>query len=246
MQRRARFDQHGALVEHLVTLAHRVGDIAVAEVEAELVRIPLAAGGMPMPVGEASRVLTITMRRSGRWSSAVNLLTRQAAELDTTEARTAAVRSTLLLTAAYSAAMGQDRTTALALLDEAEEEVERRPEAPSGLFTGEATRAQVDVYRIGVLNSPGTPDEGVEIAADLNIDLIPTAERRARAATDTARMWHALGDGQKTFNALRRVEQEAPQEVRRPALRALTSDLLYGPGRVQGLREFAVRTGALA
>ncbi|WP_327322549.1 helix-turn-helix domain-containing protein [Streptomyces sp. NBC_01210] len=204
------------------------------------------ASGMSVPVGEASRVLAITMRRSGRWSSAVHLLTGQAAELDTTQARTAAVRSTLLLTAAYSAATGQDRTTALALLDEADEDVERRPEAPSGLFTVEATRAQVDVYRIGVLNSLGTPDEGVKIAADLNIDLMPTAERRARAWTDTARMWHALGDGQQTFDALRRVEQEAPQEVRRPALRALTSDLLYGPGRVQGLREFAVRTGALA
>ncbi|MFF1834171.1 hypothetical protein ACFVXE_08190 [Streptomyces sp. NPDC058231] len=51
---------------------------------------------------------------------------------------------------------------------------------------------------------------------------------------------------QQTFAALRHVEQEAPQEVRRPALRALTSGLLYGPARVQGLREFAVRTGAVA
>lgn len=203
------------------------------------------ASGMPVPVGEASRVLAITMRRSGRWSSAVDLLTREAAELDTADARTGAVRTTLLLTAAYSAATGQDRTTALALLDEAEEDAKRRPEAPNGLFTVEATHAQVDVYRIGVLNALGTPDEGVKIATDLNVDLMPTAERRARAWTDTARMWHALGDSQQTFASLRRVEQEAPQEVRRPALRALTSDLLYGPARVQGLREFAVRTGAL-
>ncbi|WP_043224572.1 hypothetical protein [Streptomyces sp. NRRL F-5193] len=58
-------------------------------------------------------------------------------------------------------------------------------------------------------------------------------------------MWHALGDGQQTFAALRRVEQEADQEVRRPALRALTASLLYGPARVQGLRDFAVRTGAV-
>ncbi|MFJ2267775.1 multiprotein-bridging factor 1 family protein [Streptomyces sp. NPDC087849] len=38
--------------------------------------------GTPVPVGEASRVPAITMRRSGRWSSAVHLLTREAAELD--------------------------------------------------------------------------------------------------------------------------------------------------------------------
>ncbi|MFD7507510.1 helix-turn-helix domain-containing protein [Streptomyces sp. NPDC059850] len=203
------------------------------------------ASGTPVPVGEATRVLAITMRRSGRWSSAVHLLTREAAELDTTDTRTGAVRTTLLLTAAYSAAAGGDRTTALTLLDEAGEEVERRP-APGGLFTVDATRTQVDVYRIGVFNTLGTPDDGVKIAAGLNIGRMPTAERRARAWTDTARMWHALGDGQQTFAALRRVEQEAPQEAQRPALRALTSDLLYRPARVEGLRELAVRTGALA
>ncbi|MFD6181406.1 hypothetical protein [Streptomyces goshikiensis] len=123
--------------------------------------------------------------------------------------------------------------------------VGRRPQAPGGLFTVEATKTQVDVYRIGVHNTLGTPDEGVEIARGLNIGLSPTAERRARAWTDTARMWHALGNGQEAFAALRLVEQEAAQEVRRPALRALTSNLFYSPARVQGLREFAVRTGAV-
>ncbi|MFJ4854047.1 multiprotein-bridging factor 1 family protein [Streptomyces sp. NPDC088730] len=201
--------------------------------------------GSPVPVGEASRVLAITMRRSGRWSSAVQFLTREAAELDAAEQRSAAVRTTLLLTGAYSAATGGNRSTSLALLDEAEEDVRRLPDIP-GLFTVEATRAQVDIYRIGALNALGTPDEGVNVAAGLNIGHILTAERRARAWTDIARMHHAMGDAPQTFTALRHVEQEAPQEVRRPALRALTSDLLYGPARVQGLREFAARTGALA
>lgn len=137
---------------------------------------------------------------------------------------------------------------ALAVLDEADETVGRRPQAqaPGGLFTVDAIKTQVAVYVTGVLNTLGTPDEGVEIARGLNIDLMPTAERRARAWTDTARMWHALGDGQQAFAALRRVEQEAAQEVRRPALRALTTSLLYGPARVQGLRDFAVRTGVVA
>ncbi|MCB5170135.1 helix-turn-helix domain-containing protein [Streptomyces bambusae] len=202
------------------------------------------ASGMPIPVGEAARVLAITMRRSGNCSSAVSFLTTETAALDPAEERTAAVRTTLLLTAAYSAAAGGDRATALSLLDEADETVERWPQAPGGLFTVEATKTQAAVYRIGVHTTLGTPDEAVEIARGLNIDLMPTAERRARAWTDTARMWHALGHGQQAFTALRHVEQEAAQEVRRPALRALTSNLLYGPTRVEGLREFAVRTGA--
>ncbi|MFD6469639.1 XRE family transcriptional regulator [Streptomyces goshikiensis] len=205
------------------------------------------ASGMPVPVGEAARVLAITMRRSGNCSSAVTFLTTQAADLDPAAERTAAVRTTLLLTAAYSAAAGGDRSTALCLLDEADETLDQHPQAaPGGLFTVDATKTQAAVYRIGVHNTLGTPDEGVGIARGLDVSLMPTAERRARAWTDTARMWHALGNGPQAFAALRRVEQEAAQEVRRPALRALTSSLLSSPARVPGLREFAARTGAVA
>ncbi|MEU5498476.1 helix-turn-helix domain-containing protein [Streptomyces griseofuscus] len=201
--------------------------------------------GMPVAVGEASRQLAIAMRRSGRSTAAVHLLTKEAEDLDASRDHTGAVRTTLLLTGAYSAATGRDRSMALSLLEEAEREAGRRP-AVQGFFTVEASRTQVDVYRIGVLNALGTPDEAVSVAARLNVDRMPTAERRARAWTDVARMWNALGDGKQTFTALRRVEQEAPQEVRRPSLRALTAGLLYGPTRIEGVREFAARTGALA
>jgi transcriptional regulator with XRE-family HTH domain len=203
------------------------------------------SSGIPVAVGEASRVLAIAMRRSGRPSAAVHLLTKEADDLDADRDHTGAVRTTLLLTSAYSAATGRDRSTALSLLEEAEQEAGRRPTVP-GLFTVEATRTQVDVYRIGVLNVLGTPDEAVKVAARLDVSHLPTPERRARAWTDVARMWNALGDGRQTFAALRQVEQEAPQEVRRPALRALTAGLLYGPTRVEGVQEFAARTGALA
>ena len=202
------------------------------------------ASGHPVPIGESSRVVAITMRRSGRSPAAVRLLTQEAADLDVGQSPTGAVRTTLLLTAAYTAASGRDRATALGLLDEAQEETERHRAVP-GLFTVDISRTQVDVYRIGVLNALGTPDEGVKVVEKLNIDSMPTAERRARAWTDTARMWHALGDQPQTFAALRKVEQEAPQEARRPALRALTADLLHTPARVPGVREFAARTGAL-
>ncbi len=201
--------------------------------------------GIPVAVGEASRQLAIAMRRSGRSTAAVHLLTREAEDLDASRDHTGAVRTTLLLTGAYSAATGRDRSTALSLLEEAEQETGRHPAVP-GLFTVEATRTQVDAYRISVLNALGTPDEAVTVANRLNIGRMATAERRARAWTDVARMWNALGNGKQTFAALRRVEREAPQEVRRPALRALTAGLLYGPTRIEGIREFAARTGALA
>ncbi|MEU6172931.1 helix-turn-helix transcriptional regulator [Streptantibioticus parmotrematis] len=202
------------------------------------------ATGHPVPIGEASRVLAITMRRSGQCQAAVRLLTDQAADLDATRAAGSAVRASLMLTAAYTAATAQDRTTALGLLTAADDATVDEPSA-AGLFTVDATRAQVDVYRVGVLTVLGTPDEAVPIARRIDVAALPTPERRARAWTDTARMWHALGNDEQTYTALRHIEQEAPQEVRRPAVRALTTGVLYGPARVPGLREFAVRTGAV-
>ncbi|MFJ7209665.1 XRE family transcriptional regulator [Streptomyces sp. NPDC098789] len=203
------------------------------------------ASGLPIPVGEAVRVPAITMRRSGNCASAVRFLTTEAAALDPTTERTGAVRTTLLLTAAYSAAAGSDRASSLDPLGEADEIIERRPHTPNGLFTVEATKTMSALYRIGVHTTLGTPDEGVQIVQGLNISLLTTPERRARAWTDIARMWHALGNSEQAFTALRRVEEEAAQEVRRPALRALTTSLLYSPTRVTGLRDFAVRTGAV-
>lgn len=150
--------------------------------------------GHPVPVGEAARVLAITMRRSGQCSAAVRLLAHEATGLDAGQAQTGAVRTTLMLTASYTAATGGDHTTALNLLDEAAEETKRRRAVP-GLFTVEATQNQVDGYRISVFNALGTPDEGVSVASRLVIDQMPSPERRARTWTDTARMWHALGNG---------------------------------------------------
>lgn len=128
----------------------------------------------------------------------------------------------------------------------AEQSVAKLPAAGPGtvLFTVDATITQASLYWIGVHNALGTPDEGVRHAAAIDPARLPTAERRARLGTDTARMWHQLGDHRRTFASLRLVEQAAPEEVRRPALRALTADLLYGPVPLPGLRDFARRTGA--
>lgn len=243
---RARDEAHLALARAYVLAAELATKqhSDAAWVAADRALSAARSSGIPVAVGEASRQLAIAMRRSGRSTAAVHLLTREASDLDPSHDQTAAIRTTLLLTGAYSAATGKDRSTALSLMEEAGQEADRRPAVP-GLFTVEATRTQVDAYRISVLNALGTPDEGVDIAARLDVDRMPTAERRARAWTDIARMWNALGDAPQTFAALQRVEQEAPQEVRRPALRALTAGLLYGPTRVEGVREFAARTDAL-
>ncbi|MFI6056096.1 helix-turn-helix domain-containing protein [Streptomyces violascens] len=212
------------------------------------------ASGDPRPLSDAARVLAITMRRAGRSSAAVDFLARTAtslvAEKGHPQADTLAARTCLLMTAAYTAATGGRRSTALDLLQEAEESADRilatQNGQPAGLFTISASPAEVAMYRISSLTVLGTPDDAVTYVRRVDPTQLANTERVARYLTDTARMWHQLGDNRSTFSALRAIEHTAPEEVQRPAIRTLTADLLYAPGSLPGLREFAVRTGAVA
>ncbi|MEU3568432.1 helix-turn-helix transcriptional regulator [Kitasatospora sp. NPDC036755] len=205
------------------------------------------ASGDPVVRGEAARVLAITMRRAGRPAAAVDLLRRTAESLDQAPGDTSrAVAASLLMTASYTAACGQRRADALELMAGAEDAVGRLTAAErqrTDLFTVDATNAQADLYWIGVHTALGTPDEAVPYAARIAPARLPTTERRARYGTDCARMWHRLGDRHRTLAALQFTERVAPEEARRPALRALTADLLYAPVTVAGVRELAARTG---
>ncbi|MFB8167712.1 helix-turn-helix domain-containing protein [Kitasatospora purpeofusca] len=206
------------------------------------------ASGHPVVHGEAARVLAITMRRAGRPSAAVDLLRRTADSLERDGDQVSrAVAATLLMTAAYTAACDRRRSDAVDLMTDAADTVRRLPGAEAGprtpLFTVDATSTQVDLYWIGVHTALGTPDEAIAHAARISPGRLPTVERQARFGTDCARMWHHLGDHRRTFAALRFTERVAPEEVRRPALQALTADLLYAPVSIPGARELAARTG---
>ncbi|GAA2718526.1 MULTISPECIES: helix-turn-helix transcriptional regulator [Streptomyces] len=205
------------------------------------------ACGQPTPLGEATRMLSIAMRRAGRHRQAADLLThtsRQLADDPTDQAR--AVRAAMLLTAGYTCAHYGDRTTALNMVDEAQEIGRRITYGPHlDNATIQATHAQCESFRLSIFNKLGTPDEAVPVVTRINPNTFPTAERRARFHTDAARMWHQLGDHRQTFTSLRAVERNAPEEARRPSVKALTADLLYSPATLPGLKEFAARTGAL-
>nr|BEK71410.1 hypothetical protein KPHV_86370 [Kitasatospora purpeofusca] len=230
------------LATELATKSH--SDLALVTADRSLQAARLS--GDPAVVGEAVRVLAITMRRAGRPAAAVDLLCRTAADLDAQpEPAARAVAATLWMTAAYTAACNHDATSANGLMTGAAEAVDRLPAGlpPQHLFTVDATRAQVDLYWVGVHTALGHPDRAVRYAARITAADLPTAERRARLGTDTARMWHALGDGPRTLAALRFVDQVAPEEVRRPALLTMASALVYAPMPTPGARAFAQRLG---
>ncbi|MFI1012643.1 transcriptional regulator [Streptomyces sp. NPDC020965] len=212
------------------------------------------ASGDPQVIAAAARMVAISLRRAGQAADATQLLTRTALALDEAhrgDPPTAALdaKAVLLLTAGYSAAVAGSRGTALELLDEAEETLRRITHAHhrhDGLFSHTATWAQCAMYRISSYTALRTPDEGIVYANRIEPFRLPTPERTARYLTDSGRMWHQIGDGPRTYAALRAIERAAPEELRRPALRTLTTDLLHTPQHLPGIREFATRHGALA
>ncbi|MEV7289802.1 transcriptional regulator [Streptomyces sp. NPDC093252] len=211
------------------------------------------ASGDPQVISEAARMGAITFRRAGKGEEAAGFLTRTALTFDHHRGdpppAVLAAKTCLLLTAGYTAACNGHRSTALALVDEADETVQRIPgdQPQQGLFTITASPAQVDLYRIGVHTRLGTPDDAVTHARRINADHLPTPEHKARYHTDSARMWHSIGHPDQTYAHLRAIEHIAPEELRRPSLRALTTDLLYSPQpqRLPDLRAFAARHNAL-
>ncbi|MFE4263500.1 helix-turn-helix domain-containing protein [Streptomyces sp. NPDC056883] len=248
-------ERANTIVARAYVLASEVGakgHSEVAMVAADRALLAARASGDPAPISDAARAVAITMRRAGQSRLAVDFLTRTALTLDAErglpQADALAARTCLLLTAAYTAATAQRRSTAMDLLDEAEATAARIPRdgRPLGLFVIAASPAECAMYRISTYNALGTPDDGITYARGVVTADLPTAERRARYWTDAARMWHAAGDPVRAYKSLCAVEREAPEEVRRPALRALTTDLLYGSHKLVGIREFAQRTGATA
>lgn len=211
------------------------------------------ASGEPHVIAAAARMAAITRRRAGQAAEAAAFLSRTALSLtdDHSDPPATTLDATviLLLTAGYSAAVAGHRTSALALLDEADETLRRiartpRPDGDGLLFAHGATPAEAAMYRISSYNALGTPDDGIPYARRITPSTLPSPERAARYLTDTGRMWSRIGDAPKTYAALRAIERTAPEELQRPALRSLITDLLHAPHNLAGIRAFANRHGA--
>ncbi|MFE5853466.1 transcriptional regulator [Streptomyces sp. NPDC056500] len=156
------------------------------------------ASGDPQVIAAAARMVVIAMHRYGKAADTAQFLTRTALALALDEAHQgdpppAALdaKTVLLLTPGYSAAVAGDRSTALDLLNEADEtpaRITRAHRRQDGLFTLAATRAECEMYRISSYNALRTPDDGILHARRVNPFQLPTPEVTARFLTDSGHM----------------------------------------------------------
>lgn len=206
------------------------------------------ASGKPTMLAEATRICATPLRRQGRSEDAVVLLRDTLGQLDAESGRAepahVGAAGNLALTAAYCAGLAGRETTALSLVDIAKDAAARLP-TTSRPYTGDLSAHQVHLYQVGIHRLLGQDAVAVRIARQIDPRALPAGERRARLSTDTARALLGLGDYGQAFTELLAVESAAPEEARRPSLRALTGEILAHRPNMVGLRDFAARTRAV-
>jgi hypothetical protein len=201
--------------------------------------------GRPGLLAAAARASATPLRRTGRSQRALDLLAEAHRHLaaDTADHRAVDAAGMVALTASYTAAQALDQATALEfaqLADDSAARLRRLPPPPGAAV--ELSGAQCALYRIGIHRDLGDPDAALSWARRLHAAALPTRERQARAATDTARALLAVGDIAGAFGQLRAVERAAPQEARRPSVRALTATVADRRPTLPGLAAFTART----
>lgn len=205
------------------------------------------ASGDPILQAHTSRLAATVLRRTEHRDGAQRLMLRAADQLEAATGLRRPDQATayghLLAAAAYTAAIRDDRDTALALLDQAEQAHRCAQELPDDAAL---TSIDLHVYKISVARRLGDYGAAVDYARQVDPTAITCAERRARYWEDTALALHGRGRPAAAFHALRAAEHDAPQEVRyRPWARKLTTALLSQPRTAvpPEIERFAARLG---
>ncbi|MFF9786376.1 hypothetical protein [Streptomyces nigrescens] len=218
--KQGRTEAAGAWAGRAGAAARRCGDPVVA--------LAAAAGAAATP-----------LRRTGRAQEALQILQEARDHLTADSRPTAAeldAAGMAALTAAYTAAQAHLPAAAGDFAAQAEQTALRRAGRPHPAGPGELSGQQCVLYRIGIHRRLGDLDTALAYASRLQTEALPTAERRARAATDTTRTLLDAGDTAGAFAQLRLVELAAPHEARRPAVRALTARIDRRPDLPRGSR----------
>lgn len=202
--------------------------------------------GDAVVLAAAARAGATPLRRTGRAPQALALLQEARDQLTASRRPSAAELDAVgmvELTAAYTAAQAHQAALARDFADAAEETARRLARSPYDDGRQPLLSAgQCSLYRIGIHRHLGDVDTALAHAARLDPRALVTAERRARAATDTARALLDAGDITGAFTQLRQAELAAPGEAGRPSVRALTAEVAEARPGLTGLDAYVRRT----
>ncbi|MEV0620415.1 hypothetical protein AB0I81_44335 [Nonomuraea sp. NPDC050404] len=201
--------------------------------------------GSQVAMASAARHLSVVLRHEGQHALADRVTAEAADHLESiglTIPAEAAMYAQMLCTCAYNAAHAGDRERSLNMIADAERAAARL-HAPHGQ---PVTPASVALYRVGVHWSLGDTGAALRAGRRLHPGQFPTAERRGRLHTDMARVWQQAGRPEETARALLAAYREAPDEIHRPSILRIVTDLTRHHPRTPGVRRLAAvasRTG---
>jgi tetratricopeptide (TPR) repeat protein len=205
----------------------------------------------PLALASSARILTHTLMSGGHLTRAKQLAADMAARLDATLPKATpdslSVYGALLLRGSIAAANGDDRPTALTLLDEADQASQRLGDDANHRWTAFGP-TNVLLHRVNIATTLGDAGQAVDHARRINLGQIPVVERRASFYVDVVRAFNQWGRYEHAYHAIRQAEEIAPEEVRsRPAVHRLVADLLVrSPHHIQPrLRTYADQLGIL-
>lgn len=225
----------------------KVGDPVLARVSVDRSLRAARSSGSVLAEAASARMTCVVLRHIGRGRAAQEFTLDAADRLDregTGSASELYAYARMLSTAAYTAAVDEDRPRALELIDEAEAAVRRLVAVAPQHRCATWAPAQVTLYRVGIAYALGDAGTAIQVARTVRSDQFPTPERRARYFTDVARSWHQWRKPEQTYRALVSAYRQAPEEVRdRPSIRGIVTDLLPHDRRLPGLRAFARQVG---
>jgi len=205
-------------------------------------------GDDPLTTADARRAVATVLRRTGRPTTAHELLMTAIHDIEPAgrvSPERLSVYGTLLEVAAYTAAVDGNRAAASELIGEAKTTAARLGHDANYRFTAFGP-ANVTLYQVSIAQVLGDNGTAIEHAKTLRPTAIPTAERQGRYWIDVARAYHQWGKPEPCYRALLAAERAAPAEVRyRPPVHRIAEDLLRASHRqsLPGLPAFARRIG---
>jgi hypothetical protein len=207
------------------------------------------ASGDPVTVGTSATTIAATLMSGGHFATAVTAASAYAGRLDhdmpehTPESLS--VYGAVLLRGAEAAAQSGQRHAANELLGEADETA-RRLGFDGNLRKTSFGPTNAKLYRVNLAVTLGDAGAAVDAARKVDLNLIPTAERKATFLVDTARAFLQWGKHERAWIALRAAEETAHEEVTgRPSVHRVVRELVTTapPGMRREAEQLAAQIG---
>ncbi|GAA3077249.1 XRE family transcriptional regulator [Streptosporangium carneum] len=210
------------------------------------------ASHSPLAIGSSSRVITRALMDGAHHRVAVSTANTAAARMDADLKQPSgdelSIYGSLLLSGAVAAAQTGNRHVIAELLDEAAQAARRLGYDGNHQWTAFGP-TNVLCHRVNIALRLGDAGTAIDHARQIDLDRLPTNERKGTLLIDTAQAFLMCGKHDKALQVLRAAGQIAAEEVTgRPAALRLVRDItVTAPISVRReAREYATSLGVVA